>query len=70
MRDPPFAELFREYEKITMTYEKTEKGVKVKETSDDPKVAKLIQAHARVVSNFIKNGYDEVRKNHPLPEDQ
>jgi hypothetical protein len=53
-----------------MTYEKTEKGVKVKETSDDPKVVKLIQGHARVVSNFIQNGYEEVRKNHPLPGDQ
>ena len=26
-------------------------------------LAKLIQAHARVVSNFIQNGYEEVRKN-------
>jgi len=70
MRDPLFAELFREYEKIKMTYEKTEKGVKVKEISDDPQVAKLIQAHARVVSKFVQNGYDEVCKNHPLPGDQ
>ena len=67
-RDPLFAELFRHYDKITMTVEKTEKGVKVTETSDDPYVVKLIQAHAAVVTKFVQNGHAEVRKNHPLPE--
>ncbi len=66
-RDPLFAEIFRHYDKITMKVEKTEKGVKVTETSDDPYVAKLIQAHAAVVSKFIENGHDEVHKNHTLP---
>jgi hypothetical protein len=39
----------------------------VKETSDDPYVVKLIQAHAEVVSLFIKNGFDEARRNHEVP---
>jgi hypothetical protein len=30
-------------------------------------VVKLLQEHARVLDLFIKNGYDEVRKNHPVP---
>lgn len=68
LRDPLFAEVFKHYDKITMTVEKTDKGVKVTETSDDPYVAKLIQAHARVVTKFIENGHDEAMKNHPLPE--
>lgn len=68
MRDPLFAALFQNYKKISMTVEKTKKGVKVTETSDDPHVAKMIQAHADVVSNFIKNGHEEMRKNHPVPE--
>jgi uncharacterized phosphosugar-binding protein len=50
-----------------MTFEKTTKGVKVTETSDDRDVIKLIQAHAEVVSKFIENGYDEVHKNHEVP---
>jgi hypothetical protein len=66
LRDPLFAEIFRHYDKITMTFEKTTKGVKV-ETSDDRDVIKLIQAHAEVVSKFIENGYDEVHKNHEVP---
>jgi hypothetical protein len=37
------------------------------ETSNDSHVAKLIQAHAEVVSKFIENGPAEVRRNHPVP---
>jgi hypothetical protein len=67
-RDPLFAAIFRHADTIKMTVEQSEHGVKVTETSDDPYVAKLIQAHARVVSLFLKNGFREVRKNHPLPK--
>ncbi len=67
LRDPLFAEVFRHADKIKFDYEKTGKGMRVKETSDDAYVVKLIQAHADVVSLFIKNGFDEVRRNHDLP---
>lgn len=67
LRDPLFAEVFRHADKIKFAYEKTEKGMRVTETSDDAYVVKLIQAHADVVSLFIKNGFDEVRRNHDLP---
>lgn len=67
-RDPLFAAIFRHSDKITMKLAETEKGVKVIETSDDPYVAKLIQAHAEVVNQFIKNGRAEMRKNHALPD--
>lgn len=67
LRDPLFAEVFRHAEKIQFAYEKTKQGVRVVETSDDPYVAKLIQAHAEVVSLFLKNGFDEVHKNHAVP---
>lgn len=67
LRDPLFAEIFKRYEKIEMTVEKTEKGVKVTETSKDKEVVNLIQAHAEVVSKFVKDGFDEAHKNHPVP---
>jgi hypothetical protein len=66
--DPLFVEIFKHYDKIEMKVEKTEKGVKVTETSKDPYVVKLIQAHAKVVSNFVKDGFDEAHKNHPVPK--
>jgi uncharacterized protein len=65
--DPLFVEIFKHYDKVAMKVEKIDKGVKVKETSTDPYVAKLIQAHADVVSKFIANGYEEAHKNHPVP---
>jgi len=67
-RDPLFAELFRNAAALEMKVEKTDKGVKVIETSSDPFSVKLIQAHAQVVSLFLKNGHPEVRKNHPVPQ--
>ncbi len=67
-RDPLFAEIFRNADKIEMKLEKTDNGVKVVETSTDAYVAKLIQRHAEVVNLFIKNGHLEMRKNHALPE--
>jgi hypothetical protein len=67
MRDPLFAEVFRNADKIRLQFEKTAKGVRVVETSDDPYTVKLIQAHGGVVSLFVKNGFTEARKNHDLP---
>ncbi len=67
MRDPLFAEIFRNTEKIEMKWEDTDKGVKATETSKDPYVAKLIQEHAKVVSLFVKHGFDEAHKNHAIP---
>jgi intracellular sulfur oxidation DsrE/DsrF family protein len=67
MRDPLFAEIFKHTDKIKMRHEATEKGVRVVETSEDPYVVKLIQAHAQVVSGFVERGFAEAMKNHPLP---
>ena len=67
MRDPLFVELFRNTDKIKMKVVETKKGVRVTETSDDPYVAKLIKAHAKAVSGFVKVGFAEARKNHAVP---
>ncbi|MEO1619236.1 MAG: DsrE family protein [Planctomycetota bacterium] len=67
MRDPLFAELFQHTDKITMVHEDTANGVRVTETSDDPYVARLIQAHAKVVSGFVERGFAEAMKNHAVP---
>ncbi|MFO0946369.1 MAG: hypothetical protein U1D30_10535 [Planctomycetota bacterium] len=66
-RDPLFAALFQHADEIQFTFERTAKGVRVKETSEDPYVATLIQGHARVVSWFIERGPDEVHRNHEAP---
>lgn len=68
MRDPLFREIFRHADQVEMKTEKTKNGIRVIETSKNPYVAKLIQAHARVVSAFLKNGHQELRKNHHVPQ--
>lgn len=67
LRDPLFREVFHHAEKIHMKITDIENGVRVTETSDDPYVASLIQAHANVVSKFVENGHDEVRRDHAVP---
>jgi hypothetical protein len=65
--DDLFAAVFRRHASITMSVENTEKGVHVTETSDDPTVVALIQAHAAVVSKFVAHGFEEAHRNHPVP---
>lgn len=65
--DDLFAAIFKQHASIAMTVENTKRGVKVRETSEDPGVAALIQAHAEVVSRFVALGIAEAQRNHPLP---
>lgn len=67
MWDPLFAEIFKHADKIKIEMVKTPKGLKVTETSDDPWVVRLIQAHAWGVSDFIKEGPAGMHKRHDLP---
>lgn len=66
-RDPLFREIFRNADRIAAHSENTSTGVRVVETSEDPYVAKLIQAHAEVISAFLENGHSEAMKDHPVP---
>jgi hypothetical protein len=63
-RDPLFAALFRNADRIDVRVEKTAKGVRVSETSADAEVTKLIRKHAEVVNLFLANGMPEMMKNH------
>lgn len=65
--DELFVAIFEKHASIKMSVEKTEKGVKVLETSEDRMAVALIQAHAEVVSQFVALGFDEAHKNHPVP---
>lgn len=65
--DPLFAAVFQQHARITMSVEHTDKGVRVRETSEDPAVVALIQAHAEVLAKFVAHGYEEAGKSHPVP---
>jgi YHS domain-containing protein len=66
--DPLFAELFKYAGKIKMEVTRTEKGMKVVETSEDPYVVKLIKAHAAGVSEFAREGMSVMHMQHELPD--
>ena len=65
--DELFVAIFSKHASISITVEKTDKGIRVKETSADPAVMTLIQAHADVVSQFVAHGFEEAHKNHAVP---
>lgn len=67
MRDPLFRAVFANADRIVMKHQATERGIRVIETSTDRYVAKLIQAHAEVVSAFLAKGFEEMHKNHAVP---
>ncbi|EMI20568.1 membrane or secreted protein containing DUF1791 [Rhodopirellula maiorica SM1] len=64
---PIFVELIKHADDYTLSYEETEKGMKVKYQSDDPYVVMLVQEHAKLVSRFIKNGMEEIHTPYTLP---
>ena len=63
-RDPLFAAIFENADKIQVQMEDTPKGITVTETSADPKVVALVRRHAEVVSLFIANGMQEMMRSH------
>ncbi|MEQ8791254.1 MAG: hypothetical protein RIC55_33640 [Pirellulaceae bacterium] len=67
-RDPLFAALFSRAGDVAMFVENTPTGVHVVEKCRNPLAAKLVQAHARVVSLFLSNGHAEAQKLHPVPK--
>jgi hypothetical protein len=68
LRDPLFRAIFEHASQITFSRELTASGIRVVETSSDPYVVKLIQAHAEALNQFIKNGHAEAMKNHDVPK--
>jgi len=64
---PIFVELIKHADDYTLTYEDTDKGMKVTYKADDPFVIMLVQEHAKLVSRFIKNGMEEIHKPYTLP---
>lgn len=64
---PVFVELIKHADDYTLTYEETEKGIKVRYHAADPYVIMLVQEHAKLVSRFIKNGMEEVHAPYTFP---
>lgn len=66
--DPLFAALFQNADKFKLTITPTPKGIKITETSDDAYAVKLLQAHAKAVSGFVREGMAAMPTRHELPK--
>jgi uncharacterized protein YdcH (DUF465 family) len=67
--DAAFAEIFAQADAVRMQINELPDGVETIETSDDPNVVKLIQAHGQVVNAFVNEGFEAARRTSPLPGD-
>ena len=67
--DDLFVKVFDMRESHTMEYRERDDGmgVVVEQYGINKCAIGLVQAHAKVVSAFIREGYDEVHKNHDVP---
>lgn len=65
---PIFVNLIKHSDDYTLTYEETDKGVKVTYQAQDPFIVMLVQEHAKLVSRFLKNGMEEIHKPYSFPE--
>ncbi|MCB1127443.1 MAG: hypothetical protein KDM81_13190 [Verrucomicrobiae bacterium] len=68
--DPAFAEFIPHYPDINHRIEKTAKGLKVTVTGRTPEAVKVARNHARVVSDFVKTGWEGHDRLHPAVLDQ
>lgn len=66
--DPLFVEIFEHHDAIQMDVETIPGGVRVRETSDDPRVGMLIEKHAEAVSEFVEQGFERAHRETPLPQ--
>ncbi len=64
--DPLFVALFQNADKIDFRVTPLANGVLVVETSKDPYVARLIQAHAAAVDGFVKEGMAAMHRTTPV----
>jgi hypothetical protein len=56
IESPALRQIFQDKEKIKSTYEATEKGIVVVQTSTDPATVKALQVHAAEVTDFAQRG--------------
>jgi hypothetical protein len=67
VNDPLVDELYRNGPKVQVEMHVRPDGIRVVQTSDDPWIVRLLQAHAELVDRCLVVGWDEVKRPHPLP---
>ena len=66
--DPVFVKLFDDHDKITLDVQVTDKGVRIKESSADPEVVRILHSHAAGVSAMVNEGAAVSGKETPMKD--
>src|SRR6056300_873035 len=56
IQSPTLDKLFNNFDKIETSVELTDTGIAVIQTSEDPKVVKLLQSHASEINDMVEKG--------------
>jgi len=62
IQSPTLTELFKYYEKVNTEIELVDNGIKVIQTSNDPKVVQLLQKHAAEINDMVERGMQSVHE--------
>jgi predicted XRE-type DNA-binding protein len=62
IQSPTLDKLFNNYDKIETSIELTDTGIAVIQTSEDPKVAKLLQTHASEINDMVEKGMQAIHE--------
>jgi hypothetical protein len=63
IQSPTLQVIFRNRDKINTTYEATQKGIVVVQTSNDPETVAALQKHAAEVNDLVKRGMAAAHEN-------
>ena len=62
IQSPTLDKLFNNYDKIETSIELTDTGITVIQTSEDPKVIKLLQTHASEINDMVEKGMQAIHE--------
>ena len=62
IQSPTLDKLFNNYDKIETSIELTDTGIAVIQTSEDPKVIKLLQTHASEINDMVEKGMQAIHE--------
>ena len=62
IQSPTLDKLYNNYDKIETSIELTDTGIAVIQTSEDPKVIKLLQTHASEINDMVEKGMQAIHE--------
>jgi len=62
IQSPTLDKLFNNFDKIETAIELTDTGIAVIQTSEDPKVVKLLQTHASEINDMVEKGMQAIHE--------